>query len=152
MNGAANRENGHLAVAGIRILTHRDQHPPTVEELAEFLGWSREWCGVLVTELGQLGAVLIVDSAFTRRVEVKDHLALETLPGEKDASTIDDEIHDFVNRKKAEHAKLDSLFAGDAARQQKQKMEEMAQGLFSTPPKETPAPDFGNPRKPEESE
>jgi hypothetical protein len=138
MSETATRENGHLAVAGIRILTHRASHPPTVEELAGFLGWSFEWTGVLVNDLARHDIVMIVDHAFTRRVEVRDHLALESLPLEKDAATIDDELHEFQARKKAEEDKLDALFSGEAERRRKKRLEELEKGFFSPPKRRDP--------------
>ena len=145
MSDSANRENGHLTVAAIRILTHRASHPPTVEELAEFLGWSFEWTGVLVNDLTRRGILMTVDSAFTRRVEVKNHLALEELPRERDAATIDDELKEFKQRKQAEEDKLDALFSGEAERKRRKRLEDLEKGFFSPRKQKPSAPLFGDP-------
>ena len=123
-------EQGHLVAAAIRVLENRMGHPPTEEEIAELIGLSREWVGVLVAELDRLGILMAVDNAFTRRVEIRNHLALEDLTLEKDTVSLNQEMADFTEKRRAEEERLGEIFSGgDLQGRQKKRMNEMAKGL-----------------------
>ena len=123
-------EQGHLMAAAIRVLENRLGHPPTEEEIAELIGLSREWVGVLVAELDRLGVLMAVDNAFTRRVEIRNHLGLEDLTLEKDTASLSQEMAEFTKKRQAEEERLGEMFSrGDPQGRQKKRTDEMAKGL-----------------------
>ena len=44
-------ELGHLIVAAIRVISHRESRPPTLKELGDLLGFSPEFTGQLIRGL-----------------------------------------------------------------------------------------------------
>ena len=131
MSDVATYEQGHLVVAGIRVLENRHNHPPTEEDLAELLGMSREWVGVLIRSLADTGVVHLVESAFTLRVEVRNHLALEELTKEKDVKPINQELEEFNQKRKKDEEALSDMFGGGFLKKQEDEMNEMADKLKS---------------------
>jgi DNA-binding MarR family transcriptional regulator len=132
---------GHLVVAAIRVLAHRHEgRPPTVEEIAELTGISKEWAGVLVASLEQSGIVRSLPGPFETRVEVREYLALEKLPRENSAARVDDELREFAQKKKAEEEKLRDLFAtGDALNKQQKKLSKLEEDLKGWKPRKPPS-------------
>lgn len=129
-------EDGHLLVAAVRVLCHVKKHPPTVEDLSELLGLSREWIGVNVGCLVNEGILLSVDAAFVSRLEVKDHRKLEELPRAAENTGLDDELKEFTETRRRQDEELGALFAGgDALKKRAEKMSELAKGLKSFKPK-----------------
>jgi hypothetical protein len=93
------REDGHLIVAAVRVLSHNAAKPPTPEEIADLLGLAPEFARNLVVALGDEGILRVVVNPFEIRAEVGDYTRLEDLPAESTAPTIQDELEDFVKRK-----------------------------------------------------
>jgi len=114
MSQSVTYEEGHLVVAAVRILDHRNGHPPTVDEIAELVKLQKEWTGVLVSSLADLGILRRVTSAFTLRLEVGNHLDLEKLPREAEAPTLNDEMKAFAEKQRREHEAMSRLFTGEA--------------------------------------
>lgn len=99
------REQGHLIVAGIRVLKHRHERPPTLEDVSELIAMPEEQARVLVAELEEHGIIRLLKTAFDLRLEVDDHRAIEQLPEEKDAAGLDQEVREFraaFNQKQSE--------------------------------------------------
>jgi hypothetical protein len=139
MKTEAGYTEGHLVVAAIRVLENRMKRPPTVEEIAELLGFSVEWTGVLVAALRRSEIVTTVESAFTVRVEVRNHLPLEELSREDSATRLDAEMKEFAEKRRAEESQLDSLFSsGEAFRRQEDKLSRMADEFKRFQPKKPP--------------
>src|SRR5512145_925482 len=59
-----NYHEAHLIVAAVRVLSHRDQRPPTPEEVASLLGITSEKVHIVVHELGGLGVLRLLKSPF----------------------------------------------------------------------------------------
>ena len=140
-------------VAGIRLVTHRqDGRPPTEDDIAQTCGLSREWTGVLISQLARLGVVRLLTGPFETRVELLDHLALESLPKGESASGVEDEIKEFSAKKRAEEEKLKRLFSGDeVTRREQEKMNKLADEFMTfkpKPPKSAPFMKDEPPEKP----
>jgi len=137
MDVKASYQEGHLLVAAVRVLEHRHAgRPPTVEEIADLLGDSLEWMGVLVSSLERAGVVHALTGPFETRVEIKNHLELETLPRTDSTSGVDEELKEFAAQKRKEEEKLGNLFSsGDPLKKQKDKMGKMADQLKGWKPK-----------------
>ena len=149
MNVDPGYREGHLIVAAVRVLEHRDGRPPTIEEIGKSLGTSNEWAGVLVRALEGKGIVRLVRGPFETRVEIKDHLLLESLSREESTARVDEELREFSARKKREEETLRNLFAsGDALRKQEERIDKIAEGLKGFKPREPkPNPLFKDPPK-----
>src|SRR5262245_19973762 len=88
----ASRPEAQLPVAAVRILEHQHRRPPAIDEIAELLRYSKEFTGHLVRALEPLGIVHTIKSPFEVRVEVRDHLKIETLPAEDRGPGFKDEV------------------------------------------------------------
>ena len=139
MTNAASYEEGHLVVAAVRILDHRNGHPPTIEEIAELTKLTNEWTGVLVSSLADLGILRRVQSAFTLRLEVGNHQDLEKLSRASRTPTLDDEMKAFSEKQRREQEAMGRLFTeGRAKRDRKRRGNDLAEQLKafkSKPPK-----------------
>jgi len=138
----ATYEEAHLVVAAVRVLEHREHHPPTVEDVASLLGIAREWAGVLVAAMEKAGIVAVVESAFTARVEVRDHLALEQLPRAGEAPSLRDEMAEFAEKQRTEQEKLGKLFQGKASGKPADRPGDLAEELKRFRAKRPRAADF----------
>jgi DNA-binding MarR family transcriptional regulator len=113
-------ELGHLMVAAIRVISHRESRPPTLKELGDLLGFSPEFTGQMIRSLEEKNIVKTVKSAYDDRFEIDDHIGLEELPKEIKGPGIDAEIEDFEKRFQEKQEKLESLFESDELEEQKQ--------------------------------
>jgi len=128
---------GHLVVAAIRVAAHRQSgRPPTEDEIAAVSGLSREWVGVLVSQLGRLGVVQLLTGPFETRVEILDHLALEKLPHTESKSDVEDELKEFAAKKREEDEKLRQIFTGEnLRRREEEKLDKLADDFRTFKPK-----------------
>jgi len=124
-------------VAAIRVLSHRQSgRPPTEDEIAQLVGVSREWVGVLVRGLEAAGAVRVLTGPFEARVEILDHLALEKLPKAESTGGVEEDLKEFAEKKKKEEEKLRGLFTGEAfSKQEKERMGKLADDFKTWKPK-----------------
>jgi hypothetical protein len=115
------RHEGHLVVAAIRVLAHREGRAPTPEEVADLLDLPGAAVRLQLAVLQDLGAVRLVESAFATHVEVHDHTRLEELP-EGRVDELSSDLADFDRRKQEEAERMERLFADgehDRRRQEK---------------------------------
>ncbi|MFH1679995.1 MAG: hypothetical protein ABIH26_05050 [Candidatus Eisenbacteria bacterium] len=121
-------EEGHLFVAAVRIVAHRESRPPTVEEIAELLGQSREIAYHLARGLAEKGVLRLLANPFETHVEIADHLAVEELPREDHGPGIEKDLREFQERKKKDHDDMSGFFSGHGREKKKDeklsKMEE----------------------------
>jgi len=143
---------GHLVVAGIRLASHRQAgRPPTEDDVAQICGLSREWTGVLISQLERLGALRLLTGPFETRVEILDHLALEKLPKGESTAGVEEEIKEFSAKKRAEEEKLKRLFSGDAVfRKEQEKLNKLADEFMSWKPKPPKSAPFMKDEPPED--
>lgn len=138
------REEGHLLVAAVRVLSHRHGSPPTVEAVAELLRWQPETVRMKTVLLHELGALALVDSAYEHHLEVRDHARLEELTPDADATGMDEALADFDRRKEEEQQRMERLFGeGEHERRRQERIRAMENGLFGGR-KEKPRNPFGD--------
>lgn len=106
-------EDGHLIVAAVRVLSHKADKPPTPEGIAGLLGLAPDFVRNLVIALGEEGVLKVVENPFEIRAEVKDYIKLEDLPRESEGPSIQDELDEFVKRKKEEVEATEKMFTVD---------------------------------------
>jgi DNA-binding transcriptional regulator GbsR (MarR family) len=136
-------ELGHLIVAAIRVLSHRESRPPTLKEIGELLGFSPEFTGQVIRGLEGKEIVKTVTSAFDDRFEIVDHAALEELPKEMKGPGMEAEIEDFEKRFREKQEKLESLFGSDEMdKEKRKKIKSMEDELKEFQKRKSPRP-FG---------
>lgn len=106
--------NGHLVVAAVRLLTHRQGAPPSVESVAEALDFSLEQAGLVCARLEELGIIERVEGGFGNRLFVRDHARLETLPDEAQTPAMADAIRKFQQERQDLTRKVDAIKAEQA--------------------------------------
>jgi hypothetical protein len=112
-------DDGHLLVAAVRVLAHREGRPPTVEETADLIRLSREVAHHLVRRLAALGAVRLIETPFEARLVIADHTRLEALPRGEASPAIASELETFLARNEEKQKELDRLFDGGAVEKKK---------------------------------
>ncbi len=123
------QSQGHLIVAAIRVLLHRDARPPTEVAVAELLCLPPEGVGHMARGLQSVGAIRIVQSAFDIRLELVDHERLTELPTDDETDKLKDEVDAFHERKKQEHTSIDTLFGEDPTAKKKSRLTKMEEEL-----------------------
>ncbi len=113
-------DDGHLLVAAVRVLTHREGRPPSVEEAATLIGLSREVGYHLVRRLAALGIVRLVETPFEARLIVEDHTRLEQVPRGPSGPPIASEFETFKAKHDEKQRALDRLF-GEGVMDKKRK-------------------------------
>ena len=66
-------DEGHLIVAGIRVMAHREGRPPLLDDVAAEIGMPADLVRVLVLEMEKLGILRQLTAAFETRLAVDDH-------------------------------------------------------------------------------
>ena len=138
------REEGHLILSAIRVLSHRNGTPPTIDAVADLIGMAPEIVRLKVAGLQDIAAVVVVDSAYERHLEVGDHLAVDALVPEADRTGMDEALADFDRRKQEENERMAKLFTdGDHEKKRRERIREMDGGLFGGQ-REKPRNPFGD--------
>lgn len=116
-------DEGHLFVAAIRVIRHRENRPPTVKEIADLLGYATEVGFLLARGLEKKGVLCLVSNPFDTHVELNDHTALEELSRSDEGPDFDAELDEFHKKKQKEQEDLNSFFAsGGESEEKKNKM------------------------------
>ena len=124
------REEGHLLVAAIRVLGHREERAPKPEEIARLLGMPPELARLQLTALAEAGVVALVESAFDTHVEIRDHRRLEELAESVQSRALEADLAEFGRRKEEEADRMSRLFAsGDHERRQEERLRKMEDEL-----------------------
>lgn len=124
------REQGHLIVAGVRLLRHRQGRPPLLEEMAELIEMPAEQARVLVSELEERGILRLLTNAFETRLAVDEYLQLEALPLEADTAALTDEVQQFRQAFNQKQDAIKKTFGADALQKKADdKMSRMADEL-----------------------
>lgn len=102
----------HLLVAAIRILQHRKQSPPSIEEVCELLEISTEAGLSACRKLEKLAIVSLSQDPFSIKLSIGDHLAIEKLPRQKEAAdSLTRDLETFMAKKKDMDKKIETIQA-----------------------------------------
>ena len=124
------RSEGHLIVAAIRVLVHREGRPPEPQEVAQLLDLPEASVRLGISHLAELGIVTLVESAYATHLEVADASGLEDLPEEPGADIASD-LADFDKRKQEESERMARMFEdGDLEKRRAEKHGKMSKELF----------------------
>jgi hypothetical protein len=121
-------DSAHLFVAAVRLLTHREQSPPDLDQVCDMLQLSKERGGFVCRRLEELGAVEAVEGAYGLRLFVREHLKIEDLPKEDGPDRLQDELSKFQAAQKNVASRIASLQA-DQKKKKKSLFEEMEKKL-----------------------
>jgi hypothetical protein len=108
---------GHLFVAAIRILENQNGAPPALAQIAKIIGVSIEQTGLISRRLREAGIVDQVEGAYDNRWIVADHLKLEGLPRDVEASQLDSALKKFQSERSQMTQKIESIKQQQAQKQ-----------------------------------
>lgn len=138
------RNQAHLVVAAIRVLEHRLTRPPEPAEVAEILDLDESSVRLQINQLNELGIALLVDSAFSSHVEIKDHTLIENL-GEDSGPEISEDLAAFDRRKEEEARRMADLFdSGEHEKRRQEKIRKMDEELGGFRNRKKPPNPFGD--------
>jgi hypothetical protein len=120
--------NAHLVVAAIRILTHKNSAPPSIDEICQALSFSLEQGHFICNKLKDKEIIEIVEGAFGTRLFLKNHLKIEELSKGEKAGSLEDEVKKFQSSKKDMTQKVE-LFQAEQAKKQKDLFAELEKKL-----------------------
>jgi NH3-dependent NAD+ synthetase len=136
------RTEAHLMLAAIRVLDHLHQRPPTPAEIAGLLEEDEATVRLQLAQLHDLGAAVLVESAFETHAEIKDHRLVEGLT-DREGPAISEDLAEFDRMKEDEARRMEHLFdSGEHEEKRKRKLEEMESELGKFR-REKPANPFG---------
>ena len=118
------RDEGHIHVAAIRVLKHREGRPPTPEEVAKMLGSQFELTNHRLRVLQSLGIISIVENPFEAHVSIENYAALEELPEERSETALAEEVEDFQRRQVEKADELMRVFEDPTDEQEKEEKHE----------------------------
>lgn len=121
-------ESAHLFVAAVRLLTHKDQSPPDVDQVCDMLNLSQERGGFICRRLEDIGVVETVKGVYGLRLFVRDHLKIEDIPKEDTPDKLQNELHKFQAAQKNVASRIASMQA-DQKKKKKNLFEEMEKKL-----------------------
>jgi hypothetical protein len=123
------RGEAHLILAGIRVLDHLNSRPPTPAEIAELLQESESSVRLRLRLLHEMGAAILVDSAYETHAEVRDYSLVEHLD-EDDGPAISEDLAEFDRLKEEEAQKMANLFdSGEHEERRRKKIDDMGNEL-----------------------
>ena len=120
--------DAHMIVASIRVLTHRNLAPPSIENISEALAFSSEKSNFLCKQLKAMGIIDVVEGAFGTRLFVQDHLKIEDIPKDKKEDKLGEELKKFKDSRKNFSKKIES-FQAEKAKKQKDLFAELDKRL-----------------------
>lgn len=136
MNNLSLYNTAHLVVAAIRVLEHRDGHPPSVEAMGRLLSASVEQVHRLCRKLEQHGIVEMTSGAYGVRVFIRDHTAIEQLPDDTPKSGLGDELAKFKQEQQSRNKTIEDLKHREDARK-KELFKQIEQQFKNKQPKQT---------------
>jgi hypothetical protein len=108
---------GQLFVAAIRILENQNGAPPALAQIAKIIGVSIEQTGLISRRLREAGIVDQVEGAYDNRWVIADHLKLEGLPRDVEASQLDSALKKFQSERSQMTQKIESIKQQQAQKQ-----------------------------------
>jgi len=102
----------HLFTAAVRIMYHRLQAPPSIEEISELLNLSTEAGLAICRRLEKLQIVSVSEDPFSVRVSLDNHLAIEDLPRQQEPQdSLANDLETFKAKKKDMDRQVEAIQA-----------------------------------------
>ncbi len=109
--------DAHLVVAAIRVLTHQNSTPPSMDEVCRIISFSLEQGNFICKKLKEIGIVDVVEGGFGTRLFIKNHLKIEEIPRGKKEDKLGEALKEFQNSRKDFTQKIESFQAKQAKKQ-----------------------------------
>ena len=100
--------NAHLVVAAIRILTHKNSTPPSIDQVCRTISFSLEQGNLICKKLKKIGIIEVVEGAFGNRLFIKNHMKIEEIPKGKKEDKLEEALKKFQNSRKDFSKKIES--------------------------------------------
>ncbi len=102
----------HLFVAAIRLLHHKKQSPPAIEDVCTTLDLSVEAGLAVCRKLEKRSIVTISEDPFSIKLGIDNHLEIENLPREQEAGdSLSKDLEKFMAKKKDMDKKVEAIQA-----------------------------------------
>jgi len=109
--------DAHLVVAAIRVLTHQNSTPPSIDEVCRIISFSLEQGNFTCKKLKDIGIVDVVEGVFGTRLFIKNHLKIEEISRDKKEDKLGETLKKFQNSKKDFTREIESFQARQAKKQ-----------------------------------
>ena len=109
--------NAHLIVAAIRVFTHQNSTPPSIDEVCRIISFSLEQGNFTCKKLKDIGIIDVVEGAFGTRLFIKNHLKIEEISRDKKEDKLGEALKEFQNSKKDFTREVESFQAKQAKKQ-----------------------------------
>jgi len=109
--------DAHLVVAAIRVFTHQNSTPPSMDEVCRIISFSLEQGNFICKKLKEIGIVDVVEGGFGTRLFIKNHLKIEEIPRGKKEDKLGEALKEFQNSKKDFTREVESFQAKQAKKQ-----------------------------------
>lgn len=106
----------HVFVAGIRVLEHLHQRPPSLSEIADLLAMNREEASRISRRLEELRVIGCIKSGVEERFEIHDHQVIENLPREEEKPAMLEEVMRLKQQKESKLQELEGLMKKGASK------------------------------------
>ena len=137
------RGEAHLILAAIRVLDHTKGRLPTPAEIADLIQEPETSVRMKLSMLHDMGAAVLVESAFETHAEIRDHTLVEQLD-EEAGPAISEDLAAFDKQKEEEAERMAHLFdSGEHEERRRKKLEDMDEDLRKFR-REKPANPFGD--------
>ncbi|HMA68130.1 MAG TPA: hypothetical protein VKO20_09935 [Desulfosalsimonadaceae bacterium] len=101
----------HLIVAAIRVLEHRTEAPPAIDDVSDMLQTSIEETYRLCRKIKELEVIEMLDNAGTTRLFIKDHRKIEDIADQPEESRLEAELKKFKEARQSGGVDLESVKA-----------------------------------------
>jgi hypothetical protein len=109
--------NAHLFVAAIRVFTHQNSAPPSIDQVCRIISFSLEQGNFICKKLKKIGIVDVVEGGFENRLFIKNHLKIEEIPKGKKEDKFEESLKVFQSSRKDFTQKIESFQAQQAKKQ-----------------------------------
>ncbi len=100
--------NAHLVVATIRVLTHKNSTPPSIDQVCRTISFSLEQGNFICKKLKKIEIIEVVEGAFGNRLFIKNHMKIEEIPKGKKEDKLEEALKKFQNSRKDFSKKIES--------------------------------------------
>ena len=109
--------NAHLIVAAIRILSHQNAKPPSVDEVSQALSFSLEQGNLICNKLKSMGIIDLIEGAFGTGLFIKNHVKIEEIQRGEKEDKLGTALKKFQNSKRDFTKKIESIQAKQVKKQ-----------------------------------
>jgi len=108
MQNSDTYSNAHLVVAAIRILTHKNSTPPSIDQVCRTISFSLEQGNFICKKLKKIGIIEVIEGAFGNRLFIKGHMKIEEIPRGKKEDKLEEALKKFQSSREDFSKKIES--------------------------------------------